>query len=133
MQITPTIACARHSFENSLELTTSGLYAWLLIRRLIPMKDKRFRQFDLEDRNQRHYLKEQSELNLKALDPLEMLCYLWRERILAHFGFYIYLHCLLDRLGELWWDMNVRWKAVDNWVLWFEEFHLWEFDQVGLR
>ena len=93
MQITPTIACARHSFENSLELTTSGLYAWLLILRFIPLKDKRFRQFDLEDRNQRHYLRDQPELNLKALDPLEILGYLWRKNVWDNFGFQIFFHC----------------------------------------
>ena len=40
MQITPTFACARDSFENSPGLTTSGLYAWLLILRLMPVKEK---------------------------------------------------------------------------------------------
>ena len=41
MEMIPTIACARDSFENSLELITSGLYAWLLILRLLPVKAKR--------------------------------------------------------------------------------------------
>ena len=49
MQIPPTIPIARNSLENVPEVTTSGLYAWLLILKLIPVliKVKYLGLFDL--------------------------------------------------------------------------------------